>query len=414
VSGKAVYAVEEAVCVICDLLRKYPGRFESVLSSVCGNLDFLKEPRAKAAAIWILGEYCHLIDNVDVLMDPFLDPFHDEPPLVQLATLSSLVKIFCDKPDATRDQLQFVLAEATKSGAVPDVKNRALIYWRILSADVNMAKDIMNFSKQTVVHSGVNFDQSVLAELIRNMGTVSGVLHVVPSDFVRRVRFVPEDDDAGDEDSERVWHALQLKDNTLADVFADYDRHRLHLRIVNKSSQPLGQFQFALNKNILGIAVNGQPNFPDALEFGDVSEVQVPIQIDQAQVGEVGELQIAIRTNQGNIWAVDRIPAHVATTPDGNLTQDQFRQKFQTLSVAGTTVVDDATVADEKQLNDANVFVVGRNANETYVAFAFVNGQVFLAKLSQEEQKIVINAKGSTPALFSVIEASARALFAQK
>jgi vesicle coat complex subunit len=414
VSGKAVYAIEEAVCVICDLLRKYPGRFESVLNSVCGHLEFLKEPRAKAAAIWILGEYCHLIDNIDLLMDPFLDTFHDEPPLVQLATLSSLVKIFCDKPDATRDQLQFVLAEATKPGGVPDVKNRALIYWRILSADVSMAKDIMSFSKQTVVHSGVNFDPSVLAELIRNMGTVSSVLHVVPSDFVRRVRFVPEDEDAGDEDSQRVWHPLQLKDSTLADVFADYDRQRMHLRIVNKSPRPLAQFQFALNRNLLGIVVSGQPNFPDALEFGDMSEVQVPIKIDQAQVGEVGELQIAIKTNQGNIWAVDKIPAQIATTPEGNLTQDQFRQRFQSLPVAGATVVDDAAVADEKQLNETNVFVVGKNANKTYVAFAFVNAQVFLAELSQEGQKIVINTKGSTPALFQLIETSARALFAQK
>jgi vesicle coat complex subunit len=91
---KAIYAIKEAVCVICDLLRKYPGQFESVLSSVCANLNALKEPRAKAAAIWILGEYCALIDTIAVLMDPYLDSFRDEHPLFQLAILLSLVKIF--------------------------------------------------------------------------------------------------------------------------------------------------------------------------------------------------------------------------------------------------------------------------------------------------------------------------------
>jgi vesicle coat complex subunit len=77
-----------------------------VLTTVCGNLDDLKDSRAKAAAVWILGEYCSLIDNIDGLLDPFLDTFHDEQPLVQLVLVSSLVKVYCEKPDATRDQLQ--------------------------------------------------------------------------------------------------------------------------------------------------------------------------------------------------------------------------------------------------------------------------------------------------------------------
>jgi hypothetical protein len=416
VKGKAIYAIEEAVCVICDLLRKYPGLFESVLNSVCANLDALKEPRAKAAAIWILGEYCALIDNIDVLMEPYLDSFRDEQPLVQLAILSSLVKMFCDKPDATRDQLQWVLGEATKPGSVPDLKNRALIYWRVLSADVSLAKEMLRFTKTTVLHSGINFDPEVLAELIKNMGTVAGVLHIVPSDFVRRVKFVPEDEDAAEDLVLRNWQPLELKDNTLVDFFADYDPQQMYLRIVSKSMQPLSQFQFAMNRNVLGISVAGQAAFPAALEFGDVSEVAIPIKVDAAQVGnpELRELQIAIRTNQGSIWAVDKIPAQIATTPEGNISQDQFRQFFTSLPVAGSTVIGDAVIADEKQLNEAHVYVVGRNGPKVYVAFALVGAQLFLAELNQEGQNIVINAKGKTPGLFPVIETAACALFAQK
>ena len=78
VSGKALYAIEESVCVACGLLRKYPGETESILETVCTNLEPLKEPRAKAAGIWLLGEYEHLIDKVDDLLDLFLDTFHDE------------------------------------------------------------------------------------------------------------------------------------------------------------------------------------------------------------------------------------------------------------------------------------------------------------------------------------------------
>jgi vesicle coat complex subunit len=35
--------------VICDILRKFPGVFDSIIGTVCQNLESIKEPRAKAA-----------------------------------------------------------------------------------------------------------------------------------------------------------------------------------------------------------------------------------------------------------------------------------------------------------------------------------------------------------------------------
>ena len=417
VSGKAEYAIEEAVCVVCDILRRYPGQFESILSTVCSNLEQLKEPKAKAAAIWILGEYCHLIDKVDSLIDPYLDTFHDEQPIVQLTMLSSLVKIYCYNPDAVSDQLQFIFSEATKPGGSPDVKNRALVYWRVLSTDVNVAKDIIAFDKQTVTHSGVQFDPTVLMELIRNMGSVSGVLHVVPADFVRRVRFVPEDEDGdGDDDVMHMWHRVRLNDDTAIDLFADYDKHNMYLRMVSKSPTSLSGFAFAVNKNAVGIVVDGTPEFPPSLEFGDSVEITVPIKIDPSTIAnqDKKELQMALRTNEGTIYAIDAIPAQVATLPEGKITQDQFRQRFQSYTASMTTLIDDATVADEKQLNETNVFVVGRNGERTYVSFALPGNQIFVGELTQDGQNISVSIKGPSPQLFGILEASSRALFSQK
>jgi vesicle coat complex subunit len=415
IGGKATYAVEESVCVLCDILRKYPGEFESVLVNVCANLDQLKEPRAKSAAIWILGEYCSIIDGIDVLLDPFLDTFHDEQPLVQLSILSTAVKVYCEKPDSVSDQLQFVLREATKSGNVPDVKNRALVYWRVLSADVRIAKEMLTFSKQTVAHSGVNFDPAVLVELIKNMGTVAGVLHVVPSDFVRRVKFVPDDDDRLDEQAFRNWHAVRLNDNSIVDLYADYDYGKMYWRIVNKSPGTLTGFACAINRNSVGIALDGVPNFPSGIEFGDVQEVTIPVKLDAAAVGnfDKSDLQIALKISEGTVYALDKIPGQIATVPQGQISQDQFRQLFQSYSAAFTTTIDDAIVAEEKQLNAINVFVVGRNGPKTYISFAFPQN-VFVGELTQEKDSITVNIKGESQQLFPVIEASARALFSKK
>lgn len=60
-------------CYVCHLLR-----YESVIATLCENLDSLDEPEARAAMIWIVGEYAERIDNADELLESFLEGFHDE------------------------------------------------------------------------------------------------------------------------------------------------------------------------------------------------------------------------------------------------------------------------------------------------------------------------------------------------
>jgi len=55
-----------------------------VIATLCENLDSLDEPEARAAMIWIVGEYAERIDNADELLESFLDGFHDESTQVSL------------------------------------------------------------------------------------------------------------------------------------------------------------------------------------------------------------------------------------------------------------------------------------------------------------------------------------------
>jgi len=397
VSGKADYAIEESIIVVCDILRKFPGNFESILSKVCPSIEQLKESRAKAAGIWLLGEYCSIIENVDVLLDPFLYTFQDETPQVQLQILSSLVKVYIEKPDETRDQLQFVLNEATKDSNVPDVKNRALIYWRILSADPQVAKDIVVFSKETVMHSGVHFDDTILEELIKNMGTVSGVLHIVPSDFVSRIRYVPEDDDdiTTDNSNLRIWRQLKLNNDSFVDLFSDFDKNNMYLRIANKSPSPIGQFAFAINQNPIGLTIKSPPSFPETLEFGDVAEVVIPIEIDSSKSGnfENSELQMALRTSLGNVYALGRLPIEYAPISSGNISADEFRNDFSSFTNIIQIQIDDANLANDNQLIERNLFIIGKNDSKVYISFKLSENSIFVAEAQQVGQNIQITVK---------------------
>jgi AP-1 complex subunit beta-1 len=59
---------------------------------------------------------------------------------VQLQTLTAVVKLFLQKPDGSQGLVQRVLNTATRDCDSPDVRDRAYIYWRLLSTDPGAAK----------------------------------------------------------------------------------------------------------------------------------------------------------------------------------------------------------------------------------------------------------------------------------
>ena len=72
------YIVQESVIVVKDIFRKYPNRYESIIKDLCENLKTLDNSDARAAMVWIIGEYGERIDNAIDLMTNFSEGFKDE------------------------------------------------------------------------------------------------------------------------------------------------------------------------------------------------------------------------------------------------------------------------------------------------------------------------------------------------
>jgi vesicle coat complex subunit len=89
IQTKVNYVVQEAIIVIRDIFRKYPNQYESIISTLCENLDDLDEPEAKASMIWIIGQYADRIENADQLLDDFLYTFLEEPYEVRVGSACS-------------------------------------------------------------------------------------------------------------------------------------------------------------------------------------------------------------------------------------------------------------------------------------------------------------------------------------
>lgn len=77
IATKVNYVVQEAIVVIKDIFRKYPG-YEGIIPTLCKYIDELDEPEARGALIWIVGEYAEKISNADEILSGFVEGFMDE------------------------------------------------------------------------------------------------------------------------------------------------------------------------------------------------------------------------------------------------------------------------------------------------------------------------------------------------
>lgn len=175
VANKVSYIVQEATVVIRNIFRKYPNRYESIISILCQNLDSLDEPEAKSAMIWIIGQYADRIENSDVILDDFLYTFADESIEVQLALLTATVKLFIQRPIKGQELVPKVLKWATEETDNPDLRDRGFMYWRLLSTDPETAKLIVMGEKPPITAESEKLDPQTLEEMCLNVGTLATV-----------------------------------------------------------------------------------------------------------------------------------------------------------------------------------------------------------------------------------------------
>lgn len=184
IQTKVNYVVQEAIVVIKDIFRKYPNKYESIISTLCENLDTLDEPEARASMVWIIGEYAERIDNADELLDSFLEGFQDENAQVQLQLLTAVVKLFLKRPADTQELVQHVLSLATQDSDNPDLRDRGFIYWRLLSTDPAAAKEVVLAEKPLISEETDLLEPTLLDELICHISSLASVYHKPPTAFV--------------------------------------------------------------------------------------------------------------------------------------------------------------------------------------------------------------------------------------
>eukprot|EP00927_Polykrikos_kofoidii_P036857 TRINITY_DN31082_c0_g1_i1.p1 TRINITY_DN31082_c0_g1~~TRINITY_DN31082_c0_g1_i1.p1 ORF type:complete len:954 (+),score=202.58 TRINITY_DN31082_c0_g1_i1:66-2927(+) len=241
IKTKVNYVVQEAIVVIRDIFRKYPGKYEIIISDLCENLDNLDEPEAKASMVWIVGEYAERIDNSSELLESFLETFHEEPAMVQLQLLTATVKLCLKCPGTSRELVGRVLKVATDECTNPDLRDRGYMYWRMLISNPEVAKQVVLSERPTISDESFACQPKVLDKLVANISTLASVYHQLPEAFLDQRRTLParesgdeEEEEEAQENVERVRREMQMRDS------ANYVERSDDERVVDNASSSGG------------------------------------------------------------------------------------------------------------------------------------------------------------------------------
>ena len=92
-----------------------------------------------------------------------LEGFLEEADAVKLAILTATVKLYLKKPDEGNEMIEKVLKLSTEEADNPDLKDRAYIYWRMLSADPGKTQDVVLSTKPQIAHDSYNiYDEELV------------------------------------------------------------------------------------------------------------------------------------------------------------------------------------------------------------------------------------------------------------
>ena len=115
----------------------------------------------------MVGEYAEKINEAEKLIDQFADSFLEDPIKVKLSLLTSAVKLYLKKPDEGEDVIQRVLKLATEEADNPDLRDRAYIYWRMLSTSPQKTKYVVLGEKPHISEDSYNqYDEELVNNLL--------------------------------------------------------------------------------------------------------------------------------------------------------------------------------------------------------------------------------------------------------
>lgn len=100
--------------------------------------------------------------------------------------ISSAVKVFIKYPDEFETLISDLLTVATEEVDNPDVRDRAFIYWRMLSTDPAKTKNVVFGYRPQAKDNDILMDPHFLNQMMKSLGYTSSLYEKLPNELFQK------------------------------------------------------------------------------------------------------------------------------------------------------------------------------------------------------------------------------------
>jgi AP-1 complex subunit beta-1 len=179
-NGGGEHFVNEIAIGVQQIIRRYPKSrdFLPFVKQLVEKEEEIREPDSKVSLLWLISEYTDQIDGAEGVVARYIENFVNEELPVQLQILTSACKMYLINQEKFQAQIISLLEKTSESTDKADLRDRAFIYWRILTEDIGLAKEIILGARPASNPvDEYSFDEDLIPVLISDIGFLNSIFY---------------------------------------------------------------------------------------------------------------------------------------------------------------------------------------------------------------------------------------------
>ncbi|XP_033102872.1 AP-4 complex subunit beta-1-like [Anneissia japonica] len=372
------HVISEVLAGFQDLLRyetntKY---VDKVMEHLPSCASFVSDIKGKTALLWLVGHYGKNLPDAPYLLEDYVEAYDQEhSSQVKVALLTATTKLFFYRPAECQSMLGKLLDSAIATEDDIEVKEKAMLYYRLLQADVQKAKNVVCASLQPIPG---NLELSKLHDIPE--GQFNSLSLLLDKDSLHRVKesaTINQELSPAIKKKEKSPMSESTVEGTLVDIASDSE--------AKESFASLGADEESL------VDVNSALNDNEA----DTAKVEGALE-------GITDVETRIFKNRK-----DAVMTPTEFEEKWNQWQTRVDEELPLLEGPST-----AAILEAMSSNSIKTLATSDNASQPWKAFCFIqeeSGSFYLLELNYHQQNEMIAYKikcedGSEEAIFSLVK----------
>eukprot|EP01123_Difflugia_compressa_P002393 TRINITY_DN13104_c0_g1_i1.p1 TRINITY_DN13104_c0_g1~~TRINITY_DN13104_c0_g1_i1.p1 ORF type:complete len:627 (-),score=109.83 TRINITY_DN13104_c0_g1_i1:21-1901(-) len=232
------HVLSTTLVALKDMIRRFGNIAQDVIPRLAHSLDVVSDSNAITAIITMIGEYGDIISDGPYILEEIVNSWiekDDKDEKVKNQLLVSTLKLFFKRPKEIKPILGKLFKVATEDTLHPDVHDRALFFYRLLSSNdgenIDRCKEILSNSNKHVEQFVEELDGFEVDRLFEEFDTLSVIYGEGSDRFLKTTTTFDEEEELPNEE-------LRRKADEEEELYKKQDE-QLKAQMKDEDSRPL-------------------------------------------------------------------------------------------------------------------------------------------------------------------------------